>query len=101
MDLPNDLRIPIPFEVYKHFKQGNKYMVIGVFISHQRVAMVSYISMYEPYEKWERSLEEWMEKANGQLRYMRVSNVDKAKKCTLCMNCFNNPSLACGEKSNE
>ena len=70
-----DLKKPIPLEVYE-YEDGRRYLVIGVFNDHSRVPQVSYIGLYEPYEKWTRPVSEWLELTeNGGIRYRRISNL--------------------------
>jgi len=73
----NPLTNPVPFEVYSHFKNNDKYMVIGVFDGNCDIdAQVAYIALYPPYKKHIKPLKDWLESTDkGCFRYRRVSNL--------------------------
>jgi len=77
----DDLRTPAPFEVYQHFKNNDKYMVIGVFTDSDGIDQVSYIALYPPYKKHTRPLNEWVKSTNLGIRYKRASNLGSENKC--------------------
>lgn len=74
--LPRD--IPQVGDIYRHYKRGDRYQVVGYnFHANDNWWMVEYIPLYDcPYPKFSRPLHEWSELVEWQgekvVRFARV-----------------------------